>query len=286
MNDRPKGQRFSHQYLSRPEGLKDSPRIRTRVGALFTAAIPENKRDWDFAAFIKRETGEQVPWLGTYGPDWEKFFGGCPLDTLLDCVTVVVRGCGTAYRQSATTWIVGCERIFREEQAAYTVDELGGVHPYVDAAFHQARLSTIAALNGARYVTPAASLNKAYDSLHGAEVQARAAVRHTFDAAETLYKMLVPSSPRLTGSDAKTKLAALIDRILGGNPVAQRASHQLLSSFADWVDAAHHYRHAPGEAEPPEPPNEVWQLLINNGAGFVRWLAQLDGQAKATKVAG
>jgi hypothetical protein len=58
---------------------------------------------------------------------------------------------------------------------------------------------------------------------------------------------------------------------------------QMLASFSDWVDAAHHYRHAPGEGQPTEPPEEVWQLLMSQGGGFARWLSQL---ARATDVFG
>jgi hypothetical protein len=230
---------------------------------------------YDFSQFLERETGEQVPYLGS-NPNFDEFLTICSIDVFLDCITLIARRwLGKLGSNKAARWVTECERIFREEQAAYTVDTAGGVHPYVDAAFHSARHVAVAALQGDRYATAAASLAKAYDSLHGSPAQARDAVRHAFDATETLFKMMTGKA-RLTASDAKGTLAVVIDKQTSSNPLAQRASHQLLNSFADWVDACHHYRHAPGEAEPPAPPEPVWQLLMTQAAGFVRWLAQLD----------
>lgn len=273
--NRLEGHRYSHLYIDRPTGLRDGPRIRRRVASLFVSMSLHEVSH--IAAYTQGETGESLSIsAGIYG--WTKFFETCPLDTFLDLPTIIAKLLVRRVVYKTRNWVDGVERILREEQAAYTLDELGGVHPYVDAAFNESRLTAIEALKNERYGTAAASLSKAYDNLHGSPVFARDAIRHAFDAAENIFKMMTGKA-RLTAGDAKGTLAAFINQQVGSaDPVAQRAAHQMLSSFADWVDACHNYRHAPGEAEPPEPPEAVWQLLMTQAAGFIRWLAQLDQQ--------
>jgi hypothetical protein len=61
--------------------------------------------------------------------------------------------------------------------------------------------------------------------------------------------------------------------------------HKLLAGFCDWINAAHNYRYAPGEGEPPEPPEQVWHLLISEAAAYARWLAELDRVTNAPSTA-
>ena len=46
--------------------------------------------------------------------------------------------------------------------------------------------------------------------------------------------------------------------------------------FKEWIDAAHHYRHEPGQQEPVQPPLLLVVQMVSVGASFVRWLAELD----------
>src|SRR5438270_5184939 len=115
-SNRIKGQRFSYHYLERPMNLNDGPRLRKRVAVLFSQTGHYARRNWEFAGFIEGETGESIPWLGS-GPDWQKFLTSCPLDTFLDCFTLVARYWRGPDSATSAAWVKGCERILREEQA-------------------------------------------------------------------------------------------------------------------------------------------------------------------------
>jgi len=49
----------------------------------------------------------------------------------------------------------------------------------------------------------------------------------------------------------------------------------MLNAFEDWTAACHVYRHAPGEAETSQPSFEIAILMVSQGYGFVRWLAEM-----------
>ena len=113
---KPKGQRFSHLYLERPNNLTDSSRVRKRVAVLFSRTGPYDSRNWEFASFIEGETGEDIPWLGS-NPYWEKFFTDCPLDTFLDCFTLVARHwISKRLPDIAANWLREAERILRDSR--------------------------------------------------------------------------------------------------------------------------------------------------------------------------
>jgi hypothetical protein len=69
-----------------------------------------------------------------------------------------------------------------------------------------------------------------------------------------------------------------VQKLYAADPVATMAGARLAQSFADWVDAAHPYRHGQKSEEPVEPPEELAVLLVSQGASFVRWLVDLDQQ--------
>jgi len=50
----------------------------------------------------------------------------------------------------------------------------------------------------------------------------------------------------------------------------------MASSFADWVDGMHTYRHAAGMPEPAPPPFDLAVVIIGQGAAHLRWLISLD----------
>lgn len=274
---RPVGQRYSLVYMDRPMSIRDSERLRRRLLIAFQDC------GFDKAGALHREVERKigVPVPTGYGGyvGWPRFFEDCAVDVLLDTITIAAGHLPSLISK----WRPAVEVILREEQTAYTVDEKCGVHPYVDAQFQRIRLDAIAALRDERYAGASLSVVKAYDALHGSPIQARDAIKHMFEANESLFRLLASRAPRLGASEARTHLQPIIDRQYDSDPVAKRSMQQMLASFSDWVDAAHHYRHAPGEGQPTEPPEEVWQLLMSQGGGFARWLSQL---ARATDVSG
>ena len=102
------------------------------------------------------------------------------------------------------------------------------------------------------------------------------AIRHTFEAAEILFRLICPKAPRLGGAEINTHLKPLVETLYSGDQTACRASMKLLASFSDWVDGAHFYRHGQGTEEPTQAPLEIAVLAISMGASFIRWLAEID----------
>jgi len=79
----PQGRRFSHLYVERGTPQTDSPRMRSRLAALLSAFDDLG----GIAREIQRELGVGVPTFGM-GYDWQRFFGGSPLNDVLDTVTL------------------------------------------------------------------------------------------------------------------------------------------------------------------------------------------------------
>ena len=142
---RPTGQRYSHVYLDRPVNIRDSARIRKRVVTLFLRLKrPDNTEEFRLAQYLEEKTGEDIPFVNNY--NWWDFFERKPLDTFLDSITLIFEYWGK--HPNSEAWRKGCEEIFREERAAYFVDDRGGVHDRVDQAFQANRALAIEALRG------------------------------------------------------------------------------------------------------------------------------------------
>jgi hypothetical protein len=67
----------------------------------------------------------------------------------------------------------------------------------------------------------------------------KAAIRSTFGAAEGLFRLIFPNSPRLTAQEAQ-RLEPLLQRLHTNDKVATGAAIKLLSGFKDWIEAAVH----------------------------------------------
>jgi hypothetical protein len=59
---------------------------------------------------------------------------------------------------------------------------------------------------------------------------------------------------------------------------ARNFASLMLNSFADWVNAAHQYRHAEGVEQPAPPPLKLAVLSVSSSAAFLRWLAEVDSR--------
>jgi hypothetical protein len=164
----------------------------------------------------------------------------------------------------------------REENVAYTVDDECGIHPLVDLEFERNIASAIAGLGTARYNGARAALEAAKVKFEQPMPDTKGAIRDVFEAAENLTKLISASGKSLDSGFIKAELEPRIQRLYANDPVAKRSGAKAAQSFADWVDAAHPYRHGHGVEEPIAPPLELAVLLISQGASFIRWLVDLD----------
>jgi hypothetical protein len=154
----------------------------------------------------------------------------------------------------------------------------GGVHFLIDSEFERTFASAIAGLQAGRYAGARAEFDKVGLALDHIPPDGKGAIRAVFHAAEALFCLMFPTETLLGGTTSERLLRAIVDKHLSGDDAAHAAAHHVVASFKDWVLAAHNYRHAQGTPEPSDPPLSLALLMISEGAGFIRWLAELDAE--------
>jgi hypothetical protein len=262
INDAPQGQLFSRTYLKRGEPIADSARMRSRLYALV------KKLEWhDGADDIHSETGTQLKYIG-YGYDWDHFFKTAVIRDVLDSVTLLTR----RFRPK----IADIRRIFQEENVHYTVDDIGGVHFFVDAEFAASRASALGVLSGVRYENVRIEFEKGYTALDSVPPDGKGAIRANFNAVECLFRLIFPSVSRLAQREVASNLKPFFKDRHCADTTASRALGKAVESFQEWVEAAHYYRHEPGKEEHAQPPLSLAIMMVSGGANWLRWLADVD----------
>lgn len=276
-NNAPVGQRFSHVYLERGEPTSDSDRMRLRLLNSAKAAIGID--EWDMASAISTEMGIDI---GT-PKDVRDFYLRGDLTDVLDSITILWRVAVDRdikpHRGSSpifSHWVRVVRRIFKEENVGYSIDDEGGVHYLVDETFEQSKRATIRGLAAQRYGAVRYEFEAAYKALDIMPPDTKAAVRSTFESLETLFKLLLPRCQRLGTDEIKKQLKPLVEGIYPDGTPHRRAATLLITSFEKWVSAAHFYRHAQGVEEPAPPPMDLCILMMSQGAGWLRWLIEID----------
>jgi hypothetical protein len=202
------GARFSHVYGQRGEPTEDSERMRHRIGASIASNKALNTRTLNET--IEREIGIDPPWVGSWTAFTKK--DRMKLQDLLDLITVVAVYLREHFGENAQRgWLVGVERIFREENVHYRVEPKGGVRFYIDEAFSRARASTIVGLSNPRYSNALTEFEKGMAALAAAPPDGKGAIRGVFGAAEAVFR-LITDAPRL-GRTELTGLSPILQRL-------------------------------------------------------------------------
>ncbi|MES2343023.1 MAG: hypothetical protein V4597_15225 [Pseudomonadota bacterium] len=270
MNDKPIGQRFSHVYVENSAPTKDSTKARHRIQQILKRLPYEDQEE--LSEFLRSELGVFVDEFSNI----EKL----PIVDFLDAITLIYQFLANTNTQlRPADFQRFCERVFKEENIGYSLDEQGGVHFLVDSEFSRNIQTTVAGLGSSRFIAASRDLQKIQPALDANDL--RLAVRVTFDGAENIFKVMLGGKVTRLGTDEiknalKPAIATLYD------PPASHSTLKLLDAFAGWVAAAHFYRHAEGAPDPPPPPAEIAILLVSQGAAWVRWLAELDNKFQAS----
>lgn len=122
------------------------------------------------------------------------------------------------------------------------------------------------------------SFQSAFERITVADADTKAAVRDIFDAAESLFKLILqPASPALTEQTADKLLRGVVSRAYAtAHASAQQAAGRTCSSFGKWADACHPYRHGHAADHVVAPPMDLAIVLLSQGASFIRWLTEID----------
>jgi hypothetical protein len=293
MNNKLIGKRFSHIYMIRGEPEKDSKKAHFRLAKLAERSCPPAKHDRYGRSLdynkraqekIENELGIQFGTrskAGTLISSWEWYFNKVSVTEMLDTITVVAESLYNEYEKDDRRgrFIAEARRILKEENLAYDIDAIGGVHPLVDSTFSAAMESAISGMDNPRYAASAECVNRIDGYLLQDPQDFIGAIRAVFGACENTFKLMY-GVPRLDAKTAGERIGVDQQRLYAEHPTLQAASAKMLEAFKHWVNAAHFYRHEQGVEEPNQPAPEVAVLLISQGLSFVRWLTVLDGKTK------
>jgi hypothetical protein len=283
--DRPTGQRFSHVYLKRGQPSPDSVRLRRRIAAYYVDNIDADEH-YDCVRLIRREL--RISGNFEYKTGTEALIVSCELRDLLDAITLISRSIAKRqgdyvheYRErKAKQWAEFVERTFREENVAYTVDDLGGVHYFVDAEFQRNRVAALQCLGSSPYGAALAAFEAAYAALDEVPPDTARAVRSIFEALETVAKLVDESGnvKRLGETEVDKTLRSLCLSRYAASSTERNTASIFLTSMAKWVSALQSYRHAQKVDQPNPPPLELTVALLSSGAAYVRFLVEVAGK--------
>lgn len=274
----PLGQLYSRLYVDAGAPAPDSVRFRTRLEAYFsTMALPPDVNH-AFALTVQRELGVTVPSL-MYGYDWAGFLAQAGIADVLSCITLLIQFLRSKRWAQEKLLHHFVERALREENLHYTIDEEGGIHRAVDKEFVRNRESALKALGQTRYAAVADALNHSFEKLEQQIPDNKGAVRDCFESAETLTKLLLNTGEGLDAGFVNKRIVPLCERVYNGDAAARMTACRLAAGFADWVNAAHPFRHGQKTEEPTVLPDDLAVALISQGASFVRLLVDVDRRA-------
>lgn len=295
MSDTPIGKRFSHVYLVRGEPEKDSEKARFRLSKLVErSCLPaESTRYGTSFDYEKRAQNRIENELGIKFASgittvravdrWERYFNRISVTEMLDTITVVASVLNRIHAKDdrQSRFLNEARRILKEENLAYEIDQIGGVHPLIDATFSAAMESAISSLDDPRYAVSAQCINRIDGYLLQNPQDFIGAIRAVFGACENTFKLMY-GVPRLDAKTAGERISSDQQSLYRDHPTLQGASAKTLEAFKQWVNAAHFYRHEQGEEEPNQPAAELAILLVSQGLSFARWLAVLDRKRSDT----
>ncbi len=280
-------QPFSRVYCIPDAAQKDSERLRRRLGKYASGL----KETYLVVERIEIETGVRVPLLGGYR-SLDLFFQNAEMRDILDGIThiyaalsdqaqVRARSVDEAYhlRAAATGWRAFVSRVLAEEHSAYQVDEKCNVKYAIDEAYALNRKATLNGLQATKWDATRAEFERAFDALDDEKQDANGAVRAIAASVEACAKVILGSGVARVGpAEIEKNLWPIVQCVYSGDQVAANASHLILKSLGDWISATHQYRHGQSAVSEVVAPIETTIQLLTSGAGFIRWLIELENK--------
>jgi hypothetical protein len=271
------GERFSVLYMRPGDPAPDSARARHRIGSLFRESLFHPRFD-QLAAYLVRNIGISLPDNHRYPSCWHQFMRECRIADFIDTITVVYRYLFWHVSEDiANWWRDSVRQIMAEENLAYEIDDVGGVHPRIDSEFQRNVASALAGLEAERYRSVRDLLERASNNLSTNPPNYRQAWRATLSAMEAVFALMFPQV-RFTIEEIERYLKPRVERAYQGDPTSQKAALRMLTCLLEWVEASRSFRHYPGASDCSQPPPDVAVLSISCGASLVRWLAGLADQ--------
>jgi len=206
----------------------DSDRARRRIGALFHESVFAGHIE-QLASYCAQGLGIPLPNTGSYPSHWHRFVRECHVGEFLDVVTMSYRYLFWHVSDGAANWWRDVVRkIFSEENLAYEIDSVGGVHPKIDREFQRNMGSAVAGFESERYQGVRDLLAAVEKNLNSIPPNYRQACRSSVSAVEVLFSVMFPYAV-LTPEEIDRRLVPLLERAYDGDPVAQTAALSLVA---------------------------------------------------------
>jgi hypothetical protein len=276
------GQLFSRTFCQPSELLRDSERMRRRLGAFSDSKLMDQA--FAISRIVEQETGSRVPWIGSR-VHLDAFFHRAELRDVLDTITII----DALLRNTVlgSQWHSFVARVFQEEHTAYTLEKDGSVSFAVDAAYAGARASTIAGLSEDKWTTSRTELERAFADLDEVPANTNSAIRTIGASVESAAKVVVHDAASSIGpTEIEKHIWPRAQVAYAGNPAARDASHQFLRSYSDWVVCTHQYRHGQSHEAAAHAPLELAIAVVSQGCSILRWLSSLDELVERSSGAG
>jgi len=231
------------------------------------------ERAFSMIMLFEQECGVKVPWVGA-GRSLTTIIEKGEFRDVLDIISIAYRRLvSTVGSGRANTWRDEIQRIFREENLAYKLDEKCVVHRFIDEEFHRTASSALQGISALALNPAKDALTRGFACLTNVRQDTKGAVTAVFEACEIVAKHLVPDSQNLNAWLCKEKLLPLCVSP-GANGTELKVETGVFSAMADWVNAVHYYRHGQTEPDVVAPSTELAVQLVAMGCSFTRRLAQ------------
>lgn len=292
-DQRPVGELFARVYIERRAPLGDCPFFRNRLEAYIQA---KHYKDYaDLSTFLMQEAGFKVSTsyhakYATVYYDFPEFFAKSPIESVLSAITLIWRYLRNKYPAwdnkklwtypSADAWHQFVERAFREQNMAFTLDNMCGVHFFVDEEFERNRVSSLSCLQAARYAGVRAAFEASHKYLDVDATDTKASVRSAFEAIEILARLIAPQSNNLNKWMVVNKLKPLALEA-AHDEVENNSISKAFDGLSELVDGLHYYRHGQGTTEPVEPSLTFATYVLSTTASVLRWLAEIDSRRQS-----
>lgn len=222
-------------------------------------------------------TGTKMP-RSTYdgAVRWDKFFTSAAIEEVLTLITVAIQH--VSRTNPASRWPnifrAFVDTVMREEHLGLRIDAQGVIHFAVDQEFENARLSTLAGLDGTLLAAARTAYEQAYRYMDAHPADTKGAVRSIFEAVEIVAKQLCPQHKNLHAGLCRGELKELYLNLSTGDAVELRVFGGMFDSIAEWVTALHIYRH--GQPDNSTPPTEQFAVYaLSTGSAHLRLLADV-----------
>lgn len=271
-NRSPAGQLFSRAYIEQSAPSRTlGPRAKTRL----CAARPSVGKIYDFAKKVATEIGYTID--GGYDFHIDISMHKASDDDLLDILTLIWRCAKPLDRAS---WVETTNRIFREENIQFIMDEQGGIHPFEDEVFDEQRQATLKHLADPRYESVLTKYEQAYAALLQAPPNTGDCLDKIFEALEAFMKLVDDGKKfsRLDTNALKKVLEPFCLRHITPHSEESAVARQMVEGMK-FVFTMHPYRH--GQEKTPRPTMQLTIACLGICTAFLRYLLEVDQLATA-----